>query len=245
MTISQGMKMPARPASATRVRRDRLDALLHPRVFRTQLDVGSLLLSMMILWFAFIHLRLWIAHPGIFVGLGQVALELVQGSLLLVRRRDQGGRRPFSVWLAASVGSWAFLLARPIGGGYVDAPALFGGQSFLGSDGLWLGMQLIGTLLAIISLSCLGRSFGLLAANRGVRTSGAYSLVRHPAYASYMIVQCGYVLENLTLWNLAIFMVVVAAQLIRMRQEESTLWDDPSYRSYCSNVRYRLVPGIY
>jgi isoprenylcysteine carboxyl methyltransferase (ICMT) family protein len=245
MTISRGLSIPAIAGGPIEQGRGRLDALMHPRLRNTQLDLGSVFLSLLILWFAFVHLRLWIAHPGVFVGLGQVVLELVQGSLLLMRRRDRGGRRPLGIWLAASLGSWAFLLARPNGGGYFDSPALFSGMPFLGADGLWLGMQLFGTLLAIISLACLGRSFGLLAANRGVRTAGAYSIVRHPAYASYMIVQLGYVLENLSLWNLTVFSVVLVAQMIRIHQEEATLITDPSYGSYCLHVRYRLVPGIY
>src|ERR1700730_6943059 len=93
-----------------------------------QLDPGALVLSGLIFWFAGIHLRLWIAHPGVFVGLGQVLLELVQGALFIVRRRDNGGRRPAAVWIATMVGSWGFLLARPAAGAYFDSPFLFGAQ---------------------------------------------------------------------------------------------------------------------
>jgi len=211
----------------------------------THLDAGSIALGGLILWFAGLHLRLWILHPGIFVGLGQVLLELLQGTLFFVRRRDVGGRRPLTIWAAASVGSWAFLLARPIGGGYVDSAFLFGGKPLFGLETVWFALQMTGTLFAIISLSSLGRSFGLLAANRGVRTAGAYRLVRHPAYASYFIVQSGYVLENLTLWNILIFSVVVLAQLKRIAQEEDVLSHDIAYQQYRERVRYRLLPGVY
>lgn len=210
-----------------------------------RLDIGSIGLGLLIFWFAAIHFRLWIAHPGVFVGAGQVILETVQGVLLFIRRRDPRGNRAPSVWLATTVGSWAFLLARPIGGGYFDSPALFGGQPFLGAEGLWLGIQLIGTVCAIFSLTCLGRSFGLLAANRGVQTRGAYRFVRHPAYASYMVVQMGYVLENLSLWNLAIFGIAIVGQLTRIHQEERTLCEDPAYVRYSHQVRSRLLPGLY
>jgi protein-S-isoprenylcysteine O-methyltransferase Ste14 len=210
-----------------------------------QLDAGSIAIGGMILWFAGVHLRLWIEHPGVFVGLGQVILELVQGTLFFLRRRDTGAHRPVSVWAATIIGSWGFLLARPIGGGYFDAPRLFGAQPLFHSSALWIGMQLVGTVMAILSLSSLGRSFGLLAANRGLRTGGAYRIVRHPAYASYFVVQIAYLFENLSLWNVVVFAVVVVAQLTRIAQEEAFLSRDSAYASYAKEVRYRLVPGVY
>jgi hypothetical protein len=210
-----------------------------------RLDVGALALSGMILWFALIHFQLWLAHPGVLVGLGQVLLELVQGTLLLLRRRGSSGPRTLSVWMATTIGSWGFLLARPGASAYFDAPMLFGTQPFLGAEGVWLSLQLVGTAAAILSLIALGRSFGLLAANRGVQTAGPYQVVRHPAYASYLSVQLGYVLENLSLWNAALFIVVLIAQLVRISQEERTLDKDPVYQRYRSHVRYRLVPGLY
>jgi hypothetical protein len=215
------------------------------RRWATRLDLGALALSGMTLWFAFIHLRLWLVHPGVFVGLGQVLLELLQGTLLLIRRRGAAGPHTASVWTATTIGSWGFLLARPAGGAYFNAPLLFGAQPLLGWEALWMALQLAGTLAAILSLSSLGRSFGLLAANRGVQTAGPYQIVRHPAYASYLTVQFGYVLENLSLWNALLFTVVVVAQLARIRQEEATLVQDPAYRAYRRQVRYRLLPGVY
>ena len=221
------------------------------------LDAGSIALGGLILWFAIANLRLWVLHPGVLVGLGDpvwfwrscssaaaVALELLQGTLFFLRHRDTGGRRPLSVWAAATIGSWGFLLARPIGGGFFPSP-LFAAHSLLGLEPVWFALQLTGTILAFVSLSSLGRSFGLLAANRGVRTSGAYGIVRHPAYLSYFIVQLGYVLENLSFWNAAMLTVVVAAQLKRIAQEEAFLSRDAAYQEYRHRVRYRLFPGVY
>jgi protein-S-isoprenylcysteine O-methyltransferase Ste14 len=220
-------------------------SLLHPRPWGVRLDLGSIGLGLLIFWFAAVHLRLWIAHPGLLVGAGQVALEIVQGVLLFIRRPDNLPRRAASVWIAVTIGSWGFLLARPAGAGYFDSPLLFNAQPFLGADSFWLAMQFAGTICAIFSLTCLGRSFGLLAANRGVKTQGAYQVVRHPAYASYMMVQIGYVLENLSFWNLMVFAVVFVCQMIRIQQEEATLSQDPAYVRYSHRVRSRLIPGLY
>jgi hypothetical protein len=233
------------PAVASKGRVSARGSFLHPRLWGIRLDLGSITLGLLIFWFAAVHLRIWIAQPGVFVGAGQVALEIVQGVLLFIRRPDTQPRRAASVWIATTIGSWGFLLARPIGGGYFDSPFLFSAQPFLGLDALWLGLQFAGTICAIFSLTCLGRSFGLLAANRGVKTNGAYQIVRHPAYASYMIVQIGYVLENLSFWNLAIFTVVLICQITRIHQEEATLSEDPAYVRYSRKVRSRLIPGLY
>jgi hypothetical protein len=229
------------------------------RGFRdVQLDLGSILLCGLLLGFAAAHIQLWIHQPGLFsapgsvlrpgalVGLGAVLLETLQGSLLLFRRRETPVHRSLSVWAATAAGSWGFMLARPIGSGYFDPNfVLFRAQAFLGAYALWQVLQLVGTAAAVASLTSLGRSFGLLAGNRGIRTGGPYLVVRHPAYASYFVVQLAYVLENLSVWNAAVFCAVVAAQLIRIRQEEAVLLRDPAYRRYCRAVKYRLLPGIY
>jgi protein-S-isoprenylcysteine O-methyltransferase Ste14 len=60
-----------------------------------------------------------------------------------------------------------------------------------------------------------------------------------------MVVQISYVLENLSFWNLAVFGVVMVGQLTRIQQEERTLVEDPVYVRYCSQVRSRLIPGLY
>jgi protein-S-isoprenylcysteine O-methyltransferase Ste14 len=38
------------------------------------------------------------------------------------------------------------------------------------------------------ALAALGRSFGFVAADRGLRASGPYAMVRHPVYASYLLI---------------------------------------------------------
>ncbi len=45
----------------------------------------------------------------------------------------------------------------------------------------------IGSLITIISIQCLGRSFAVLPSLRDIRTSGVYRFVRHPIYLSYMV----------------------------------------------------------
>lgn len=210
-----------------------------------RIDLPAFTIAALILWFATIHLRFWVQHPDQPVGLGLVALDIVQGALFFVRRRDTKRTPSFGVWLITMVGSWAGLAVRPQGAGFFQAPLLFSAQPLLGLHSVWMVLQLTGAVLAIISLSNLGRSFGLMPGNRGLRTGGAYRVVRHPTYASYLITDLGYLCENLSRWNLAIFCVVLVAQLWRIHNEEATLSKDPAYCIYKARVRYRILPGIY
>jgi protein-S-isoprenylcysteine O-methyltransferase Ste14 len=224
---------PAPPAARTRT------------ALRARLDLPALILGGLILWFAAIHIQLWFAHPSQPVGLGMVLLEMVQGTLFFVRRRTPRRRQSMAALAATTIGSWGALAVRPAGAAYFHAPLLFGARAVFGVSGPWLALQLVGTLAAIVALSTLGRSFGLLPGNRGVRTGGAYRLVRHPAYAAYLLTDVGYLLENLSIWNIAVLGITLVAQLTRIRQEEAALSQDPAYRIYQARVRFRLVPGLF
>jgi protein-S-isoprenylcysteine O-methyltransferase Ste14 len=178
-------------------------------------------------WANFSHWR----STGKPSGLGTTFLEGWAAVLFLVRRTpDQLSLRPLA-WVAAPIGSFAMLLARPRGGGLPHFPCEL--------------LQLTGVLLALVSLATLGRSFGLVAANRGVKTRGPYRLVRHPAYTGYLISYVGYVLENPAPANVALLLLGTAFQLLRIREEEQLLVRDSRYEQYRSSVRYRLVPLLY
>ncbi|WP_276509041.1 methyltransferase family protein, partial [Microvirga aerophila] len=83
------------------------------------------------------------------------------------------------------------------------------------------------------------------AANRGVKTQGPYSLIRHPMYIGYVATQVGFLLFNSTVWNLAIYSGAWTLQVLRILAEERTLSKDPEYKAYALAVRYRLVPGVF
>jgi protein-S-isoprenylcysteine O-methyltransferase Ste14 len=167
------------------------------------------------------------------VGLGATVLELLTGVLFVVRRPPRLVSRSGLAWIAAPAGTFGFLLARPsletIGAFVVAAPLL----------------QVLGAAFAASSLLTLRRSFGLVAANRGLTTSGPYRLVRHPIYTGYLLVTTGYLLENPTIRNAAVYALVNCAQLLRIREEEALLSQDADYAAYRERVRYRLVPGLY
>lgn len=164
-------------------------------------------------------------------GLGTTVLEAWVAAMFAVRRATERlSTRPLA-WVAAPVGSFAMLLARPSGTGLAHTPCE--------------ALQLVGVVVAFVSLVTLGRSFGLVAANRGVKTRGPYRLVRHPAYSGYLIVYVGYVLEYPSPANVALLCLSTAFQLLRIREEEHLLVEDGTYERYRGAVRYRLVPFLY
>lgn len=189
-------------------------------------------LGAVMVFFAWVHFSHW-RSTGRPVGLGLMLQELVMAVLFVARRRPRGTSRSVVAWLATGLGTFGMLAAWPA---Y---------HPVLGLGPLYIMLQLIGTSAAIISLTRLGRSFGLVAANRGVQTRGPYGLVRHPIYASYMITYLAYLLESPSLRNAMVVIVVVTFQLVRIAKEEAFLSMDASYRAYQKRVRYRLLPFLY
>lgn len=106
-------------------------------------------------------------------------------------------------------------------------------------------LQVLGTCWQFTSKFFLGRSFGLLPAQRGLVMAGPYRLVRHPIYLGYLIGNTGFLLANFSWWNLGVFAVLYVAQVYRIAREEAVLAASDDYRAYQQRVRWRLLPFVY
>jgi protein-S-isoprenylcysteine O-methyltransferase Ste14 len=168
------------------------------------------------------------------IGLGATVLELTVALFFIFRRPARSTSRSPLAWSATAIATFGILAARP-----------GGEEPVAGLQPLYTALQLGGVALALVSIAALGRSFGLVAANRGIRTGGPYQLVRHPLYAAYFVTQVGYVLESPTARNWAILAAVVIFQLVRVRTEEQCLGRDPVYVAYRKRVRWRIVPYVF
>jgi protein-S-isoprenylcysteine O-methyltransferase Ste14 len=85
--------------------------------------------------------------------------------------------------------------------------------------------------------------------NRGIVMTGAFSLVRHPAYAAKNLAWWLGVLPALS--NRALIMPALSSMafwsflyFLRAITEERHLMADPAYQEYCRKVRYRFIPGV-
>lgn len=107
-----------------------------------------------------------------------------------------------------------------------------------------IGFQVLGTALSLYATWSLGRSFGVVAANRGVQTKGLYRVVRHPLYASYLVGYIGFILGNLSALNILVIGLAVVCQVLRAQSEERVLRRDPAYVAYAERVRHRFIPFV-
>ena len=105
--------------------------------------------------------------------------------------------------------------------------------------------MIAGIYLEIAAKLSLGRSFGIIAANRGVRTQGPYRFIRHPMYAGYLLTHIGILMAMPTWRTAALYSMTLTFQLWRMEREEGVLKHDADYRSFAQRVRYRLVPELF
>lgn len=182
--------------------------------------------------FAIAHFERW-QSEGSVRGLGLVLDQALLAALFLVRRPARRVTAAPLDWLLALGGTWLVLALRP------------GGQPLFGLDLPYLALQIVALAGTLLALGVLGRSFGVVAADRGVKTGGPYAFVRHPVYLTYLVGQIGYLLQCPTVWNLAVILLATACQLGRIRAEERLLRADPAYAAYAERVRFRLLPYLY
>jgi protein-S-isoprenylcysteine O-methyltransferase Ste14 len=151
----------------------------------------------------------------------------------LVRRPARVvSQRPID-WLLAFGGTFGGVMLRPTG-----AHPHWGVVA--GFD-----VQMIGLVICVASFFALGRSFGFAAADRGLKQAGAYSVVRHPIYASYFFLQIGYLLQSLSIRNALVVAFVCSCNVGRVLAEERLLVSSGRYGEYQSRVRWRLLPGVW
>ena len=103
----------------------------------------------------------------------------------------------------------------------------------------------VGLLIVVAAKMALGRSFGLVPANRGVVVRGPYCFVRHPIYLGYVISHVAFFLAQPTLWNAAVILIGDGTLIVRALMEERVLSGDSEYASYCRRVSWHLVPGVF
>jgi protein-S-isoprenylcysteine O-methyltransferase Ste14 len=104
---------------------------------------------------------------------------------------------------------------------------------------------LVGAAWTIFAKLSLGRSFGLLAANRAVKSEGAYRFIRHPIYFGYFVMHMAFLLSHFVLINLLIFTQLYIIQSLRILHEERLLSQDVAYRDYCERTKYRFIFGLF
>jgi protein-S-isoprenylcysteine O-methyltransferase Ste14 len=172
------------------------------------------------------------AQTGSLIGLVFLVQQVWVAAVFVIRRPPRSvSRRPLD-WIAAYAGWFTSFLVRPDGHHAAWGVAV----------GFWV--QIVGLALWAWAFSKLARSYGIVAANRGLVTSGPYSIVRHPLYTAYIIGGVGYLMQSASIRNLVVDLIAVGWQVVRIAAEERHL-DGPEYAAYRARTRWRLFPGIW
>ncbi|MDB5536109.1 MAG: hypothetical protein JWQ65_984 [Devosia sp.] len=207
-----------------------LGAMRFPRL----LDIGErIILAALFGYMVWTFVLDWLEGGSIATAIVLVSEGAVLVFVLLRRFTENVSFRPAD-WGLALVGSSASLLVQPTGAGGNAALAAFCAI-----------LMLVGLIVQLAAKLTLRRSFGAVAANRGVKIGGPYRLLRHPMYAGYLMTHIGFLLTNPSAWNALAYGVCSIAQIGRILAEEKLLSADSKYRDFAARVRYRLIPGIF
>jgi protein-S-isoprenylcysteine O-methyltransferase Ste14 len=98
------------------------------------------------------------------------------------------------------------------------------------------------SVLGVLTLSFLGRSFSVMPEARRLVTAGPYSIVRHPLYLFELLGVIGILLQVRSLPGTGLLALIVALQLARARWEEAVLDRAfPEFAAYRRRVPF-LIP---
>jgi protein-S-isoprenylcysteine O-methyltransferase Ste14 len=187
-----------------------------------------------LLWVAvcFVHLKAIAAGGGTASILFLLQISIVAWLFICRRPARRIDSRPWH-WLAAVGASFGPFLLQPVGSQVPFPPAI------------GFTLQVSGVVLSLVALLCLGKSFGIVAADRGLVTSGPYGVVRHPAYAAYLVSELGFLMLNFSAFNVALLAGVWILQISRIIAEERVLSGDSPYAEYKALVTKRLIPAVW
>ena len=104
---------------------------------------------------------------------------------------------------------------------------------------------LAGTIMMLVTIRHLGRSFSLVPQARSVVQTGPYRWIRHPLYLSEEIAIVGVVFRYLTPLTVTVLVVHIGIQVCRILYEEDLLRRTfPEYSRYEAS-RWRLIPYVW
>ena len=158
-----------------------------------------------------------------------MASEALIAVMVLFRRSTGDVTMRPADWLTGVLGTALPMLVEPTGGGWEGGAVL----------------MLAGLIVSFGAKLSLRRSFGIIAANRGVKRTGLYAVVRHPMYLGYLITYVGVIALNPSVWNAVLLFCWLAFEVLRVFAEERILMADPAYRDHAAKVKFRLIPGIW
>ena len=151
----------------------------------------------------------------------------------LIRRPARTVSRSLGDWILAFGGTFAPVLFRPIGA-----------HPRWGVD-IGLGLQCSASQSASFPSSPLAARSASLPRIEDWFDVGPYAIVRHPIYASYLLLQSGTLLQTISAWNALVLLIVTCCNVGRILAEDRLLATNEQYDAYRTQVPWRLLPDVW
>jgi protein-S-isoprenylcysteine O-methyltransferase Ste14 len=190
----------------------------------------------------------WLYLVAYFAASIAITLYLVQRDPALLERRMSGG--PFAekepaqriIMMLVSAGFIALVIVPALdhrfGWSHVPIPMVLAGDLIMLLG--WLGIYFVFRENSFASATIEA------AADQRVIATGPYAIVRHPMYATALIMLLGISPALGSWWGLPIVAAIVPALIWRLTDEERFLLQNlPGYGEYRERVRYRLLPLVW
>ena len=188
----------------------------------------------------------WVFLAVYFTGSLFVSLYLMKQDPALLQRRMRGGptaekqKEQKLIMLVASLGFIALLVV----------PALDHRRQWSHVPVIVLGDILVALWWLVVFIVFRENSFASatieVAEGQTVVSTGPYAILRHPMYASGLLLVVGMPLALGSYWGLLPIGAMMPVLLWRLFDEERFLARKlPGYREYCARVRWRLIPGVF
>jgi protein-S-isoprenylcysteine O-methyltransferase Ste14 len=230
-----GARPPATPQAPHRPSRRPEATKLHSiRIRPATLDQAERLIFVVIYFFFAVRMVRGYLTDGQVLQLLYLLDQFIVLVFFICRRRSEVITTKPMDWVVGFVGSCIPLLIGPISPDAALTPLPV--AAFLG---------LFGMIIHLLAKLTLRRSFGAVAANRGIKASGPYRYIRHPMYLGYILSQSGLLFAGPNLRNLVVVVLCWLFFLWRIEAEERLLAEDATYRTFMTNTRFRLFPGLF
>lgn len=233
MTVAADSRTAEALAAAAERRRSRSDPSPARRRADRIADIGGRAVIVALFTLLAVRLGTDYEQTGRVTGLLLLVSESLVVVLTVFRRAAVWIDRSWRARLLTAVSMIGPLAVRP-------AP-----DAALAAETLTAAVSAAGLSIIVIGKLSLGRSFGLMPANRGIVSTGVYRFVRHPIYAGYLVTHAAFIVAHATVWNIVLLIAADLALLVRAVVEERTLALDEAYLTYQERVRWRVLPGIF
>ena len=190
----------------------------------------------------------WLFLAVYFLASLAISLYLINNNRALLARRMSGG--PFAekepaqriIMALVSIGFVGLILLPAIdhrfGWSHLSIPAILAGDALVLLG--WLGIFFVFRENSFASATIES------AEDQRVISTGLYAWVRHPMYATSLLMLLGIPVALGSWWGVLIVVAIVPALIWRLTDEERFLVRHlPDYSTYQRRVRYRLLPRVW